>query len=87
MGLNYGDDVMRTHKVQLNERELEFIEGAYAALNYKSKSAYMRAAIQDKIRVDQTKLRELKRRQAMAGYGAHLDHAFEALEAEDFEDR
>lgn len=78
---------MIPQKVQLDESELEFIESACALLSYKSKSAYMRAAIQEKIRTDRRRLRELQRRKAMAAYGGHLDDAFASIEAEDFEDR
>ena len=78
---------MIPQKVQLEEGELEFIETAYALLDYKSKSAYMRAAIQEKIRADRRKLRALRRRQAMEAYGGYLDDAFASIEAEDFEDR
>lgn len=78
---------MVPQKVQLTETETEFIEGAYEVLNYKSKSAYMRAAIQEKIRSDRRRLREIKRRRAAKGYGNLLDPAFQSIEAEDFEDR
>jgi len=78
---------MIPQKVQLTEGELEIIESSYQELGYKSKSAYMRAAIREKIRQDRRTLRELKRRRAMKGYGKLLEPAFESLEAEDFEDR
>jgi len=47
----------------------------------------MRAAIQEKIRADRRKLRELRRQQAMLAYGDDFDVAFEELEGEPFEDR
>jgi Arc/MetJ-type ribon-helix-helix transcriptional regulator len=78
---------MIQQKVQLDEGELEFIETACALLNYRSKSAYMRAAIQEKIRSDRRRLREARRRQAMEAYCGHLDDAFASIEAEDFEER
>lgn len=60
---------MVSQKVQLDESDLEFIESACFALDYKSKSEYMRAAIREKIRADRRKLRELRRQEAMAAYG------------------
>ena len=79
--------MMVPQKVQLDEADLEFIETAWVVLDYKSKSEYMRDAIQAKIRVDRRKLREIRRQKAMAAYGDDVDVAGEALEAEDFEGR
>ncbi len=78
---------MIQQKVQLNEEVLAFIETACAELSYRSKSEYMRKAIEDKVRADKRRLRELKRQQAMAGYAADFEVAFETIEAEEFEDR
>ena len=47
----------------------------------------MRAAIQEKIRTDKRRLRELRRQEAMQAYGDDFEVAFEAIEAEDFEAR
>lgn len=75
-------------KVQLAEDDLEFIEQACSALNYRSRSEYLREAIQKKIETDRALIRELKRQEAMKAYGrGHLEDAFEAIAGEDFEDR
>ena len=47
----------------------------------------MRAAIQEKIRADKRRLRELQRQQAMKAYGDDFEVAFESHEGEDFEAR
>ncbi len=78
---------MVPQKVQLDEPDLEFIERSCETLGFKSKSEYMRAAIREKIRLDRRKLRDLKRRQAMAGYGGDFEVTFESIEVEDFEER
>ena len=79
---------MIQQKVQLDPEDLEFIEQACTALEYPTKSAYMRQAIVEKIRRDRRKLRERMRRAAMLAYGAAPpDVAFDSIEAEDFEDR
>lgn len=75
-------------KVQLTEADLEFIEGACATLKYRSRSEYLREAIQKKIETDRARLREIRRQEAMKAYGnGHLDDAFEPIAGEDFEDR
>ena len=79
--------MMVPQKVQLAEPDLEFIDNACRILGFKSKSEYMRTAIQEKIRADKRRLREIRRRQAMAAYGDDFDVAFDSIEAEDFEDR
>lgn len=81
-----GDKVV-PQKVQLDESDLAFIEAAWVALNYKTKSDYLRAAIQEKIRTDRRRLRELRRQQAMEAYGGNFEVVFEPIEGEDFEDR
>ncbi len=79
---------MISRKVQLNEKDLEFIEEACSVLNYKSKSQYMRIAILEKIRADKRKLRALKCQAAMEAYGeSGPENIFESIEVEDFEDR
>ncbi len=78
---------MVPQKVQLREEDLRFIETACAAFSFKSKSEYMRVAIQERIRADRRRLRERRRQQAMMAYADPSDIAFEALEGEDFEDR
>lgn len=78
---------MVPQKVQLDETDLEFIETACEVLQFKSKSEYMRAAIQEKIRTDKRRLRELQRQQAMQAYGDDFEVAFESIEGGDFEAR
>ena len=78
---------MVPQKVQLSEEDLRFIETACVAFRFKSKSEYMRVAIQERILADRRRLRERRRQQAMLAYGDESDIVFEALEGEDFEDR
>ncbi len=78
---------MVPQKVQLEEADLEFIENACKLLKLKSKSQYMRTAIQEKIRADKRRLRELRRHRAMRAYGDDFEVAFESIESEDFEAR
>jgi Arc/MetJ-type ribon-helix-helix transcriptional regulator len=75
-------------KIQIEEKDFEFIKKAYKDLSYKSLSQYMREAIQAKIREDRKKLKALKRSTAMAQIGrTRYENVFESLEGEDFEDR
>ena len=77
-----------TQKVQLEQKDLDFIEAVLSILDCKSKSEYMREAILAKIREDQKKLREMKCRGAMEAYGEEApENVFESIEADDFEDR
>ena len=77
-----------TQKVQLEEKDLDFIEAVFSILEYKSKSEYMREAILAKIREDQKKLREMKCREAMEAYSEEApENVFESIEADDFEGR
>jgi Arc/MetJ-type ribon-helix-helix transcriptional regulator len=75
-------------KIQIEEKDLEFIKKACRALSYKSLSQYMREAIQAKIREDRKKLKALKRSKAMAQIGrTRYENIFEGLDGEDFEVR
>jgi Arc/MetJ-type ribon-helix-helix transcriptional regulator len=75
-------------KIQLPEADLAFIEEACSRFNYRSRSEYLREAVQRKIEADRARLRELKRQEAMTGYGrGRMEDAFEAIAGEDFEDR
>lgn len=77
-----------TQKIQLEEKDLDFIEAVFSILDYKTKSEYMREAILAKIRDDRKKLRAMKCREAMEAYGEETtDNVFESIEADDFEDR
>jgi len=79
---------MIQNKIQINEKDFEFIKKAYKTLSYKSLSHYMREAIQAKVREDRKKLKTIQRLIAMEqiGRGVYENH-FERLEGEDFEDR
>lgn len=75
-------------KIQIEEKDFEFIKKACQDLSYKSLSQYMREAIQAKIREDRKRLKALKRSKAMAQIGRlRYENVFEGLEGEDFEDR
>jgi len=75
-------------KIQIDEKDFEFIRQACKDLSYKSLSEYMREAIRAKIREDRKKIKALKRNQAMAQIGrARHENLFESLEGEDFEGR
>lgn len=75
-------------KVQLEKEDLEFIEKVCSILKLRSKSEYMRAAIQERIRADKRRLREIKRQKAMEAYGrTEVENLFQSIEAEDFEHR
>jgi hypothetical protein len=79
---------MIQNKIQIDEKDFEFIKKAYKTLTYRSLSHYMREAIETKVREDRKKLKVLKRSSAMEqiGRGTYGNH-FESLEGEDFEDR
>ncbi|MBI4768191.1 MAG: crotonobetainyl-CoA--carnitine CoA-transferase [Deltaproteobacteria bacterium] len=75
-------------KIQIEEKDLEFIRKASKDLSYKSLSQYMREAIQAKIREDRKKLKAIKRTKAMTQIGrTRYENIFESLDGEDFEDR
>ena len=73
-------------KVQINQKDYDFIKKVYKDLHYRSLSEYMREAIVQKVKEDQKILREIKRKAAMkmiakAGY----ENLFESIEGDDFE--
>ena len=47
---------MIQNKIQIDEKDFEFIQKAYKLLSYKSLSHYMREAIQAKVREDRKKV-------------------------------
>ena len=90
LGLFYSTilQVKVTQKVQLEKKDLDFIEAVFSTLDYKSKSEYMREAILAKVREDKRMLREMKCWEAMEAYGEEApENVFESIEADDFEDR
>ena len=75
-------------KIQIEEKDFEFIKKACKDLSYKSLSQYMREAIQAKIREDRKKLKAIKRTRAMTQIGrTRYENIFEGLDGEDFEGR
>ena len=75
-------------KVQIDQKDYDFIKKLYKNLSYKSLSEYMREAINTKVNEDRKKVRELKRRKAMQMIGkVSYDNIFESIESEDFENR
>ncbi len=73
-------------KVQINQKDYDFIKKVYKDFHYRSLSEYMREAIVQKVKEDQKVLREMKRKAAMkmiakAGY----ENLFESIEGDDFE--
>jgi len=80
--------MMTQTKIQIDSNDYEFIKKIHKQLNYRSLSEYMREAIKGKIKADQKRLRELKRKEAMEMIGkAPYEDLFESLEGEDFENR
>ena len=88
MGSVNGGKSMIQSKIQIDEKDFEFIKKACMDLSYKSLSQYMREAIQSKIREDRKKLKALKQSTAMTQIGrTRYENVFEGLNGEDFEDR
>ena len=79
---------MIQNKIQIDEKDFEFIKKAYKTLSYKSLSHYMREAIRAKVREDRKKLKVLQRSVAMEQIGGEVyENLFESIEGEDFESR
>ena len=75
-------------KIQVNQKDYEFIKEAYKVLRYRSLSEYVREAINAKVKEDRRRIRDLKRMAAMEMIGkAPYDNLFESIEGEDFENR
>ena len=80
--------MMIQNKIQIDEKDFEFIQKAYKLLSFKSLSHYLREAIQDKVRKDRKKLRAIQRSAAMEQIGRGVyENRFESLEEEDFDNR
>ncbi len=60
---------MIQNKIQIDEKDFEFIKKAYKTLSYKSLSHYMREAIQARVREDRKKLKAIQRSIAMEQIG------------------
>ncbi len=73
-------------KIQVNQKDYEFIKEAYKVLHYRSLSEYVREAINAKVKEDRRRIRDLKRMAAMEMIGkAPHENLFESIEGEDFE--
>ena len=73
-------------KVQINQKDYDFIKKVYKDLHYRSLSEYMREAIVQKVKEDQKILREMKRKAAMKMIAKGGDeNLFESIEGDDFE--
>jgi len=80
--------MMTQTKIQVDQDDYKFIKRIYKQLNYRSLSEYVREAIRAKVKVDQKKIREMKRSAAMEMIGkSPYENLFESLEGEDFENR
>ena len=79
---------MIQNKIQIDEKDFEFIKKTFKTLSYKSLSHYMREAIRAKVQEDRKKWKALQRSLAMEqiGRGSYKNH-FNELEGDDFEDR
>jgi Arc/MetJ-type ribon-helix-helix transcriptional regulator len=79
---------MVQNKIQIAEKDLEFIKKTFKTLSYKSLSHYMREAIRAKVQEDRKKWKALQRSLAMEQISkGSYKNLFEELEGEDFENR
>jgi hypothetical protein len=75
-------------KIQIDKKEYEFSKQAYKELRYKNLSEYVQKAVHAKVEESRRRLRELKRKAAMAMIGrARYKNIYESKEWEDFESR
>ena len=75
-------------KVQINQKDYDFIKQVYKDFKYRSLSEYMREAVAQKVKRDRKMLREMKRRTAMKMIGkGDYENLFESIEGDDFETR
>ena len=73
-------------KVQINQKDYDFIKKVYKDFHYRSLSEYMREAIAQKVKKDQKILREMKRKAAMEMIAkGRYENVFESIEGDDFE--
>jgi len=80
--------MMTQAKIQVDRDDYEFIKRTHKQLNYRSFSEYVREAIKAKVRTDQRRFREIRRKEAMEMIGKEsYEDLFESLEGEDFADR
>jgi Arc/MetJ-type ribon-helix-helix transcriptional regulator len=73
-------------KVQIHQKDYDFIKKVYKDFQYRSLSEYMREAIIQKVKEDRKTLREMKRKAAMkmVAKGSY-ENLFESIEGDDFE--
>jgi Arc/MetJ-type ribon-helix-helix transcriptional regulator len=75
-------------KIQIDQKNHEFIKQVYKDLHYKSLSEYVREAVSAKVRKDRKRIRELKRMAAMEMIGrSQYNNLFESIDGDDFENR
>ena len=73
-------------KVQINQKDYDFIKKVYKDFHYRSLSEYMREAIAQKVKEHQKILREMKRKDAMMVIAkGRYENLFESIEGDDFE--
>jgi len=85
---NRSDQMLIPTKIQIDEKNYEFIKQTHKKLQYKSLSEYVREAVNAKVAEDRKKLRELKRLAAieMIGKSQH-ENVCGSIEGDDFENR
>ena len=80
--------MMVQSKVQIHQKDYDFIKKVYKSFNYKSLSEYMREAVSQKVMEDRRKFREMKRNAAMEMIGeGKFEDLFESIEGDDLENR
>ena len=80
--------MMVQSKVQIHQKDYDFIKEVYKAFHYRSLSEYMREAVSQKVMEDRRKIREMKRNAAMEMIGeGKFEDLFESIEGDDFENR
>ncbi len=79
---------MAQQKVTLGAAEIQALDRIVSGLGYRSRSAFIRDAIHEKIRTERRRLRETLRRKAYESYAREPPAAvWGELEGEDFADR
>ena len=79
---------MAQQKVTVDEETVRAIDLMVSALGYRSRSAFIRTAVEEKLRAERRRLREALRRKAYESYAAEPAVAvWGELEGEGFEER
>lgn len=75
-------------KIQIDQEDYLFIKKFHKRLDHKSQSEYMRSAIKQKVKADQMRLRDMKRKQALKMIGDEpFNDLFESSKSEGRETR